>query len=265
MFNIDDKDLEQYQKNLDAVHKYAFPDTVRSTLSKEAFETSRQYKKNIKSELVIRGNQSSNIVLNSVHYEKAQYGEKDINKMESFVGQQSETYGKKTEQLRMQEFGETMYAKRSHIYKATKFTRGGNYKKLVPKDKLIARLQAKRIEDIAHHPVKGNIKKQFAQAVAVVHTTHKTINFIPDGETSKGKFGIFQFRDTGTKIKKDGTKVIKGHSGKQLYSFEGKSQKLHERPMLKPATDKIAPTVDKIFVEEAQRRLSKEMKKGLKA
>lgn len=263
MFNIDDKDLEQYQKNLEQAHKYAFPDTVRATLSKEAYDTSVEYKKNIKKELTIRGGKS-NIVLNSVHYEKAQYSEKDIDKMTSFVGQQAETYGKKTEQLRMQEFGETMVAKRSHITKATKFTRGGSYKKTVPKDKLIAKLKAHKIEDIAKNPVKGDAARQFRQVVAVVHNTHKTINFIPDEKTKRGKFGIFQFRDTGTRIKKDGTKVIKGHSGKQLYTFEEKTQKLHERPMLKPATDKIAPNAKEIFVQEAERRLSKEMKKGLR-
>ncbi len=264
MFNIDNKDLEQYQKNLEKVHKYAFPDTVRATLSKEAYDTSVQYKKNIRQELTIRGG-TSNIVLKSVHYEKAQYSEKDVNKMASFVGQQAETYGKKTEQLRKQEFGETIVAKRSHITKATKFTRGGNYKKFVPKDKLIARLKAHKIEDIAKNPVKGDTAKQFRQAVAVVHNTHKMINFIPDGPTKRGKFGIFQLKDTGTYTKKDGKKVIKGHSGKQLYTFEDKTQKLHERPMLKPATDKITSTAREIFVKEAERRLSTEMKKGLKA
>lgn len=264
LFNIDDKDLEQYKKNLDNAGKYAFPDTCRATLTKEAFETSKEYKKNIRQELTIRGGKS-NIVLNSVHYEKAQYNEKDVDKMVSYVGQQSETYGKKTEQLRIQEFGETMVARRSHITKATKYTRGGNYKKFVPKDKLIARLKAQKIEDIARNPVKNDAAKQFKQVVAVVHNTHKTINFIPDKPTKRGKFGIFQFKDTGTHRRKDGKRVINGHSGKQLYTFEGKTQPLHARPMLKPASDKIAPKCGKYFEYEAERRLSKEMTKGLKA
>ena len=70
MFEVDDKDLKQYTETLKIVAKYAYPDTVRSTLSKAAFETSVIYKKNVISSLMIRGGKS-NIVLKSVHYEKA--------------------------------------------------------------------------------------------------------------------------------------------------------------------------------------------------
>lgn len=54
MFDIDDKDLKQYEKNLNNVHKYAFIDTVRATLNAEAYQTMVQYKKNVREELVIR-------------------------------------------------------------------------------------------------------------------------------------------------------------------------------------------------------------------
>lgn len=263
LFNIDDKDLEQYKKNLDNAGKYAFPDTCRATLTKEAFETSKEYKKNIRQELTIRGGKS-NIVLNSVHYEKAQYNEKDVDKMVSYVGQQSETYGKKTEQLRIQEFGETITSKTSHIAKATKYTRGGNFKRFVPKARLMSRTNAKRIDDIAKNPVKGDTTAQFRQAIAIVHRTHKTINFIPDKETTRHKFGIFELKDSGTVIR-DGKPHAKGKSAKLLYSFKNKTQPLHARPMLKPASDKIAPKCGKYFEYEAERRLSKEMTKGLKA
>ena len=64
------------------------------------------------------------------------------------------------------------------------------------------------------------------------------INFIPDKETSGHKFGIFQFKDTGTTVK-NGKRKIKGKAAKLLYSFKDKIQKLNPRPMLRPATDKV--------------------------
>lgn len=263
MFNIDDKDMKQLEKNLNNVGKYALVDTVRSTLNAEAFQTMQIYKKNVKSELTIR-TPKNNIVIKSIGYEKTDYSEKNINNLEAITGQRANFYGKETEQLRKQEFGEPIISKTKYTPKATKTTRGGSYKKVVPKQNLIARTNAKKIEDIAQHPVKGDVEKQFRQAVAVAHTTHKTINFIPDGETSKHKFGIFQFKDTGTIKKKDGTKKIKGHSGKLLYSFKDKRQDLHKRPMLKPATEQVSAKSGEIFKNEAEKRLIKEMSKNLK-
>lgn len=263
MLSVDNKDLKKYTKNLQEASKYAFPDTVRSTLSKMAYETSILYKKNVKEDLTIRGG-ATNIVLKSIHYDKAQYSEHDVNKMFSCVGQQAKTFGRETEQLRKQEFGETIKAKKKFTLKATKYSRGGSFKKFVQKENLISRTEAKKIKDIAKNPVRGNTKKQFAQAIAVVHNTHKTINFIPDKETSGHKFGIFQFKDTGTKIGKDGKKHIKGKAAKLLYSFKDKNQKLQARPMLKPATDKIASKGGEFFVKAAEDRLAKEMSKGLK-
>lgn len=264
MIEVDDKDLKQYTKNLQNSAKYAYPDTIRSTLTKAAYESSLVYKRNVKKDLTIRGG-AKNIVMTSIHYEKAQYSEKDVNKMASFVGQQDQTYGKKTEQLRKQEFGETLHAKGKFTLKATKFTRGGSFKRFVQKENLISKTEAKHIEDIAKHPIKGNIKQQFKQAIAIAHTTHKTINFIPDSETSGHKFGIFQFKDTGTRVGKDGKKHAKGKAAKLLYSFKDKDQKLEKRPMLESATNEIAPKVGGYFVIEAEKRLTKEMSKKLKS
>lgn len=263
MISVDDKDLKKYTENLQNAAKYAYPDTVRATLSKAAYETSLIYKANVKKELTIRGG-SNNIVLTSIHYEKAQYKEKDVNKMASYVGQQEKTYGKPTEQLRKQELGETLHAKGKFTLKATKFARGGSYKKFVQKENLISKVEAKHIENIAKNPIHNDIKGQFRQAIAVAHTTHKTINFIPDGETSGHKFGIFQLSDTGTKTGKDGKKHIKGKAAKLLYPFKNKNQNLKPRPMLQPATDEIAPKIGEFYVEEAEKRLIKEMSKNLK-
>lgn len=222
------------------------------------------YKKEVRSELTIR-TPKNNIVIKSIGYDKSNNSEKNIEKLEAVTGQRSEFYGKETDQLRKQEFGETLVSKGKYTPKATKTTRGGSYKKTVPKQNLIARTNAKRIEEIAKHPVKGDVAKQFRQAIAVVHNTHKTINFIPDGETSRHKFGIFQFKDTGTIKKKDGTKKIKGHSGKLLYSFKDKKQELHKRPMLEPASKKVSEKSGEIFKNEAEKRLIKEMSKNLKS
>lgn len=264
MFNIDDKEFKQLEENLNNVGKYALIDTARSTLNREAYETMTQYKKNVKQELTIR-QPSNNIVTKSIGYDKTNYSEHDIEKLEAKTGQRSSMFGKPTEQLRKQEFGETMVSKTKYTPKATRVARGGSYKKLVDRDKLIARLNTKRIDDIAKNPIHGSAEKQFNQVVAVVHNTHEAINFIPDGATKRGKFGIIHFKDTGTRVnKKTKKKTIKGHSGKLLYSFEDKTQELHERPMLKPATDKTTGKVGEIFKEEAEKRISKEMSKGLK-
>lgn len=264
MFNIDNKDFKQLEKNLNNVGKYALIDTARATLSREAYETMVQYKKNVKQELTIR-NPKNNIVTKSIGYDKADYKEHDIDKLESKTGQRSEMFGKKTEQLKKQEFGETLVSKTKYSPKATRLARGGNYKKIVDRDKLIAKLHTKRIGDVAKNPSRGSAETQFAQVVAVVHNTHQTIDFIPDSPSKRGKFGIIRFKDTGTyKNKKSGKKKIKGHSGKTLYSFEDKAQELHERPMLKPATEKTTGKTGAIFKEEAERRITKEMSKGLK-
>ena len=64
---------------------------------------------------------------------------------------------------------------------------------------------------------------------------------------------------------KKGEKVIAGKSAKLLYPFKDKAQKLKERPMLKPATDKIVPKMGEFYVDEAEKRLAKEMSKKLKS
>lgn len=261
MFNINTKDLEQYKKNLDRVSKDAFPKAVRSTLDNMAYKTQTEYKKNIKKELTIRGGRN-NIVMKSTRYERCS-GTLEIDKMEADTGQQSMTYGKKTEQLRKQEFGETLIAKSKYTAKATKTSRGGSYKRTVSKERLVSRTNAKKLKDLAKYPAKGTAA-QFRQVIAITHRTHQTINFIPEKETSRHKFGIFQMWDSGTVIKKDGKKHAKGKAAKLLYSFKDKTQKLHERPMLKPATDKVAPKCADIFEQEAERRIAKEISNNLR-
>lgn len=261
MIEIDTKEIKKFVKNLKSTSKDAYPKAVRSTLDNLAFNTQKKYKVNVKNALTIRGG-SGNIVMKSIHYQKCRSG-LDVSKMESRVGQLSQVYGKETVQLRKQEFGENITAKRKHLLKPTKFARGGSYRKLVKKGNLVAKLDTKRIEDIAANPVKGDIKKQFRQGIAIAHRQHKTINFVPDAPTTGKKWGVFQFWDSGTVIKK-GKPHAKGKAAKLLYPFKEKTQHLQKRPMLKPATDENAKKGGEIFVNEANRRIAKEMAKGLK-
>jgi len=251
MFDIDSRELTQFEKNLNEVHKYAFVDTVRATLTKEAYETSVLFKKNVASEFTIRGGKS-NIVLKSIHYEKAQYSEKDINKLEAHAGQQGEFYGKKTEQLRKQEFGETIVSKTKHIAKPTKFARKGSYKKLVDKEKLLAKIKVKRIGDLVEHPAKSEFK-EFRQAIGYIHhNPEKTIHFLPSSESYFGINGIVELKENGDK------------SANFVYSLKDKTQPLKKRPALKPAFEQVAKKGGEIFKEEAQRRIDKAISKGLK-
>lgn len=87
--------------------------------------------------------------MKSIGYERTNFSEKTVENLEAVTGQRAEFYGKETDQLRKQEFGETLVSKGKYTPKATKFTRGGSYKKTVPKQNLIARTNAKKIEDIA--------------------------------------------------------------------------------------------------------------------
>lgn len=261
MIEVDTTEIKKYIKNLENTSKDAYPKAVRSTLDSLAFNTQKKYKVNVKNELIIRGG-NSNIVMKSIHYEKCGSG-LNVEKMESKVGQLSKLYGKDTVQLRKQEFGENITAKRKHLIKPTKFARGGSYRKMVKKINLVAKLNTKHIEDIAANPVKGDIKKQFRQGIAIAHRQHKTINFVPDAPTSGKKWGVFQFWDSGTVIKK-GKPHAKGKAAKLLYPFKDKTQHLQKRPMLQPATNEAAKKGGEIFVNEANRRIAKEMAKGLK-
>lgn len=248
MFKIEDKELNTLKKNLNNISQTSFPIAVRSTLNKLAYNNFIEYKKNLNKELVFRGGQN-NIVKKSVGYDKC-LNTLDINVMEAFTGQRIKTFGKKTEQLRKQEYGETITAKSKHITKATKYTRGGNYKRLVPSERLISKMNLKGIKDLVNN-VASTPEMQFKQAVAIAIKYNRTINFVPQ-KTNGYKFGIYQLRGTSSK-----------NDAKLMYSFKDKNQKLTPKPMLKTATDKIVKNRSEIFKKEAERRIEKEISKGL--
>jgi len=259
MLAVDDKQIKNYAKSLKNISNSALPKAVRSTLDALAYRTSVAYKDNVHRTFTVRGGKS-NIVLRSIRYQKC--GKSlEIYKMEAKTGQIAITSGKKTDQLRKQEYGETITANSKYLAKPTQTARGGSFSKKVPIKNYKKKIKAKKIDEIAKNPSHSSTYTQFAQVVAVVHNTHKTTYFIPDKPTSHKKYGIFKFVDTGTHINKRGKKVINGHSAKLLYKMEYKSLKLRPRPTLEPATKETMQNFGTIFIKEADRRIDKEMKK----
>lgn len=249
MFNIDAKELKQYVKNLNEVSKTAYPKAVRSTLDRLAFLAQDEYKKNIKGNFLLR-QVNSNIIMKSIRYEKCG-NSLEIAQMESLFGQQNKTFGRNTDQMRKQEFGETLVAKGKHIVKPTKFSRGGSYKKLVKSQNYLANIKVKKIEDLVAHPAKTEFM-QFRQAIGYIkHNPGKKIHFMPSGESYLGMNGIIELSANEDK------------SARFIYSLKDKTQPLKARPTLKPAANTIGAKSGDVFKHEAQRRIMRELSKGL--
>lgn len=250
MFDFDDRELKQYKENLKKVSSTAFPKAVRSTLDRMAFLTQKHYKKAVKRKFVIR-NAKSNIVLKSIRYEKCS-SSLDLSKMDAKTGQAATLYGKNTDQLRKQEFGETITSRGKHIAKPTKYARGGNYKRIVKESHYFSKIKVKRISDLVKHPAKNEFK-EFRQAIAYIkNNPEKTIYFLPSGENYHGINGIMRLENNEKK------------SANFVYSLKGKTQQLKKVPTLEPASKMVGAQSSSIFVHEAQRRILKEMSKGLK-
>lgn len=251
MFSADDSNIKQYVKNLQAVSKTAYPKTVRSTLDREAFLGLKEYKKNVKSSFVVR-NSSTNIILKSLRYEKCG-GTLKISDMVSKTGQAETTFGKHTEQMRKQEFGEYIHSNKNHIMKPTKAARGGSYKRAVRPENLLSKINVSRISDLVSHPAKNEFK-EFRQAVGYAyHHPEKPFYFLPSGESYFGINGIAEI---------DGSRGNK--AVKFLYSIKGKSQKLDRVPVLEPVGAEVGKQGSAIFIHEAERRITRELQRGMK-
>lgn len=263
MFNIDDKEIKHFEKILSDINETAFPKVVRSTLERTAYITKKQYDENVRKELVIRGNKTKNIVMASIGYTKSP-NTLDINKMVTYVGQYDSKYGRKTEQLRIQEFGENIISETKYSVKPTKTARSGKYTNIVNRKNYLAGMEIKRTDDLTNKPAK-DIKNQFAQAVAIAHRTkprNKYIYFLPNNNSNKDKkFGVFQLVNNGSYIDENGKQRAKMGSVKFLYAFKDRTQALDARPMLKPAVEKIINKSGKFFKHEAERRINKELSK----
>lgn len=251
MIDIDTKEIKQLSKNLQAVSKTAYPKAVRSTLDRMAFLGLKEYKKNVKQKFVIR-NASSNIVLKSMRYQRCS-NTLDISQMAADVGQAATTYGKKTEQLKRQEFGDTIVARGKHIKKPTKSARGGSYKKTVRQENYLNQIKISKIEDLVAYPAKTEFK-QFRQAIAfAIRNKNKKYHLVTD-EDYRGWRGIFELNGQN-----------ENHVATTIYSLKGKTQTLKKQETLKPMIPVIGAQVDEIFVHEAQRRITKELQKQLKS
>lgn len=250
MFSADDKNLKQYVKNLQSVSKTAYPKTVRSTLDRQAYIGLAEYKKNVKSNFVIR-NAKTNIILKSLRYEKCS-GTLNIADMVARTGQAETTFGKRTEQMRKQEFGEYIHSNKNHIMKPTKAARGGSYKRAVRPENLLSKINVSRISDLVNSPAKYEFK-EFRQAVGYAyHHPEKPFYFIPSGESYYGINGLAEI---------DGSRGNK--AVKFLYSIKGKSQKLERVPVLEPVGKEVGKQGPSIFIHEAERRITKELQKGM--
>lgn len=251
MFSIDDKELKQYKRNLENLSKNAFPKVVRSTLDRMAFLGLKEYKKNFRKSFVVR-NAKSNIIIKSMRYEKCS-NTLDISKMQSFVGQAETTFGKTTDQLRKQEFGEYLVANGKHLFKPTKFARGGNYKKAVKQENLLSQIKISKIEDLVENPAKSEFK-QFRQMVGYAqHNKNKKFYTILD-ENYAGLRAVIEF---------DGNREV-NETAKFIYSLKDKTQKLNKVSVLQPVNTTIGSQAASIFSSEMQRRITREMTKSLK-
>lgn len=247
MLDVNDKELKQLTKNLQQTHKYAYPDAVRSTINALAFQTSKAYKSEVKNTFTIR---SQKFVNSTIRYESTK--SKNIDDMISYAGQADKTFGKPSDQLKKQEFGETIKTKSKHIVKPTKYARGGSYRRLVREENLMSKITVKRISDLVEHPAKTEFK-EFRQAIGYIkHNPDEKIHFLPSGESQYGINGIAELSNTGKKV------------AKFVYSLKGKEQPLKPQPVLKPTGEAIGAKSADIYSKEAQRRIEKELARGLK-
>ncbi len=247
MFNIDDKEFKQMIKNLKSSAKNAVPKAIRSTLDRMGYLGQKVYKDNVKNNFIVR-NKAANIVLKSIRYEKCP-NTLNISDMVTMVGQKETTYGKTTDQLRKQEFGEYIHSTGSHIMKPTKAARGGSYRKTVQKGNLLSDIRAYKIEDLVRHPARNEFK-QFRQAIGYAkHNPGKPFYLITD-KSYLGIRGIARI---------DGSK--EPYSAEFLYSIKGKSQKLKNVSSLTPVGQAVGTQAGTIFRHEAERRINKELAK----
>lgn len=248
MLTVDDSELKQLTKNLKSVDKYAFPDAVRSTLNNLAYKAKGEYEKNVRAKLTIRNKG----YLKTIGFENCDRAIKDVDKMESKVGQRSQFFGKEIESFRKQELGETIRARGKHIVKPTRIARGGSYKRLVKEENLLSKLKVKRISDLVKHPASG-AQNEFKQAIAYTKRHGEKINFLPSRPSNFGIKGVYEIDPNRKK------------AAELLYSFKGKTQNLKPVPMLEPASNKAGAQSAEVFKHEAQRRIARELSKGLQS
>lgn len=239
MLKVDTKDLKKLTDNLKRTHKAALPKTIFFTLNQMARNTALQAKENIAKSFTLR----NKYIEGSVGYKSKKTF--DINSMESYAGQFAIYKGKPTGQLEKQEYGQSILAKGKYTFAATPSARGGSYKKTIRKANMFGLLNVKKLSDFVEHPTQET-HKEIRQSKAFAISKGKKVNVLLTNK--KNKKGIY---------------TVSKNSVKLLYRLNERSTEIKQTQWLKPATDKVMATAERIFISEANKRLEKELSKGL--
>lgn len=239
MFDFDTKDVQKLVNNLMQADKNALPKTLWYTLNRFAKGTALQGEQEVRKTFINRNK-----------YIEGSIGSKskktnNISDMESRAGQFSVYKNKPTGQLEKQEFGIAVRAKGKHTFAATPSARGGSYKKTIKKANLFSALNVKNLGDFVENPTRET-HKEIRQSKAFAVTKGKKVNVLLTN--AKGKKGVY---------------TVSKNSVKLLYRLNSPTTNISKHPWLKPATDKVMAKAERIFISEAQKRLQRELEKGL--
>lgn len=240
MFNVDFKDIKKLTVNLKNCHKNAFPKTIWYTLNRMARDTALLSKKEIMHKFF---NLRNSYIQGSVGYKSEKTF--DISSMQSFAGQFSSYKGKATGQLEKQEYGKPVISKGAYTFAATPAARGGSYNKTVRKSNLLTSLNVKKLSDLVANPT-SNPSKRIAQAQAFAIRNKTTVNVLLTN--SKGHKGIYR---------------VSKKSVSLLYDLRNRKTVIKRSQWLKTSSDRILMTAERIYISEANKRLEKELSRGL--
>lgn len=244
MFQIDTKNIKQLVKNLERAHKDALPKTIFYTLDRMAKGTALQGKANVSKSFTLRNKYIQGSIGNKSKRAK------DINAMESYAGQFAIYKGKPTGQLEKQEYGQSILAKGKYTFAATPSARGGSYKKTIRKANMFGGLDVHNLKQIVKTPTKDP-RKEIPQAIGYAFRHNKSFAIIAHSPKYL-RYGVFRITPRGQR-----------GLASMLYKLNDKKTNIKVTQWLKPATDKVMATAERIFVSEANKRLEKELSKGL--
>ncbi len=246
MLKVDTKDVQKLVDALREVSRSAYPLTVRSTLNRLAYDT----KELSSNETIPHTFTTRNtFIQKSVQYERSE-NTFSIGAMEARAGQVSDYLGKKTDQLEKQEYGQPVVAKGKHLFTPTITARGGDYKKPVLRRYHFPKLEIKTLDDLVEYPTK-NPFLEIKQACGYARRNNETFNII--ARSPRQKYGIFN--------------IVPGkvrNKAQMIYSIGEKSRVIDKTRWLDKTAKTVGVKVDEIFLEEAKKRIEKELAKKLK-
>lgn len=244
-FKVDTKDVQKLVDALRDINRTAYPLAVRSTLNRVAFET----RKLSSTETIPHTFTTRNTFIEkSVQYERSE-NTFSIGSMEAIAGQVSDYLGKKTDQLDKQEHGSPVVAKGNYTFAATPAARGGNYNKPILKRYYFPKMDIKKLDDLVNPTHEQGL--EVSQACGYAKRNNKSINVV--AHSKKLKYGVYH-------IKPDG----KGGKASLIYALNNKVNPIKRTPWLRETAKKVGVKVNEIFIEEAKKRIEKELSKKLK-